>query len=269
MRWETGLKGPCKGSGSHLERMCRLELALDLQRLPLLGEGPRGTPVLHVGSPALASAQTQHVCLALAAAGLLGWGERFVWELGHTGAWTEAWGWVPSGRREMQPDAGPLRREPQWGPNTCGEARGGWDREDRTERRPSNRTSPWDTTVPHFSTITPQYSSFWDESNGPHSFWVLPGWEDVEAGSWCPTCPSGAWDGRKGFGDPVSCPSPLSSSFMLQLIWVDPSIPESCGASEGPASEDSVATETWWLPEDSCVCWVVRSIFGFRMWAVI
>lgn len=170
MRWETGLKGPCKGSGSHLERMCRLELALDLQRLPLLGEGPRGTPVLHVGSPALASAQTQHVCLALAAAGLLGWGERFVWELGHTGAWTEAWGWVPSGRREMQPDAGPLRREPQWGPNTCGEARGGWDREDRTERRPSNRTSPWDTTVPHFSTITPQYSSFWDESNGPHSF---------------------------------------------------------------------------------------------------
>lgn len=68
---------------------------------------------------------------------------------------------------------------------------------------------------------------------------------------------------------PISCPSTLTSSFTLRLIWVDVSIPASCGASAGPALEDSVATEMWWLPEDSLVFWTRGSIFGFRMWAVI
>lgn len=68
---------------------------------------------------------------------------------------------------------------------------------------------------------------------------------------------------------PISCPSALTSSFTLQLIWVDLSIPVSCGASAGPALEDSIAAEMWWLPEDSSIFWTGGSIFGFRMWAVI
>lgn len=68
---------------------------------------------------------------------------------------------------------------------------------------------------------------------------------------------------------PISCPSALTSSFTLQLIWVDLSIPASCGASAGPALEDSIAAEMWWLPEDSSIFWTEGSIFGFRMWAVI
>lgn len=71
--WETRLKGPCKGSAFHLEW---LELALDLQWLPLLGDGSGGILVLRVASPVLVSAQSQHVSLAVAAAGLLGWKER-------------------------------------------------------------------------------------------------------------------------------------------------------------------------------------------------
>lgn len=68
--WETSLEGPCKGSVFYLEW---LELALDVQWLPLLEDGSQGTLVLRLASPVLVSAQSQYVSLAVAAAGLLGW----------------------------------------------------------------------------------------------------------------------------------------------------------------------------------------------------
>lgn len=50
---------------------------------------------------------------------------------------------------------------------------------------------------------------------------------------------------------PISCPPALTSSFTLQLVWVDLSVLASCAACAGPASESSIAAEMWWLPEDS------------------
>lgn len=110
MVWETRLEGPCKGSVFHLEW---LELALDLQWLPLLGDGSGGILVLRVASPVLVSAQSQHVSLAVAAAGLLGRKEHSFGGLDTWGLTQKVGGGQLLVERQMQPDAGLLHWEPQ------------------------------------------------------------------------------------------------------------------------------------------------------------